>query len=122
MKKNNVLKSFTLILLFMPLVSFSQKRDIGEEQKRSKQNEKIALNSKMQCSTENANAKLFMNPSISSDSYDGTIGGSWTFIVHKTEIIGGKKYLKGHMVSPRGGHQPDVGYIDPTLWACTKVN
>ncbi len=73
MKKIKFFKSFILMLLFVPLVAISQKRDFGEEQKRSKQNEKMLLKSKMNCTTENANAKLFMDPSVSSDSYDGTV-------------------------------------------------
>lgn len=117
-----MIKNLTLILLFVPLVAFSQKRDMSDEQKRSKQNEKIALKSKLQCITENEKAILFVDPNITSDSYDGTIGSSWTFIQHKTEVICGKKYLKGHMVSPRGGHQPEIVYIDPIMWECTKVN
>lgn len=121
-KKNALSKSFILMLLFVPLFSFSQKRDISDEQRRSKENEKIALKSKLQCITENAKAKLFVDPNVTSDTYDGTIGSSWTFNLHKTEVIGGKKYLKGHMVSPRGGHQPEIVYIDPTLWECSKVN
>lgn len=74
----------------------------------------------MRCTTQNDKAKLFMDPNITSDSYDRAIGWSWTFVVHTTEVIGGKKYLKGHFLSPRGGHQPEVGYIDPALWDCAK--
>lgn len=108
------------ILLFVPLVTFSQNRDFDDEQKRSKQNEKISLKRKMSCTTQSDKAKLFMDPNITSDSYRETIGWSWTFAVHATEIIGGKKYLKGHLISPRGGHQPEVGYIDPAFWDCSK--
>ena len=116
-------KNYILILLFLPLVAFSQKRDFSDEKKLIGKNEKIASKSKLQCTTENGKAaKLFMDPNITSDSHDQIVGSSWTFIVHKTEIIGGEKYLKGHMVSPRGGHQPEIVYIDPKLWECTKVN
>ena len=117
-----MIKNLTVILFFVPLVAFSQKRDISDDQKRSKQNEQIALKSKLQCFTENEKAKLFVDPNVTYDSHDGRIGSSWTFITHKTEVIGGKNYLKGHMVSPRGGHQPEIVYIDPLLWKCTKEN
>jgi len=114
------MKILLLMLVFVPLITFSQNRDFDDEQKRSKQNENIYLKSKMSCATKNDKAKLFIDPNITSDSYDRAIGGSWSFVVHTTEVIGGKKYLKGHLLSPRGGHQPEVGYIDPALWDCLK--
>jgi hypothetical protein len=114
------MKILFLMLFFVPLVTFSQNRDFEDEQRRREQNEKIFLKSKMSCTIQSNKAKIFIDPNITSDSYDRDIGSSWSFVVHKTEIIGGKKYLKGHLLSPRGGHQPEVGYIDPAFWDCLK--
>lgn len=115
------MKTFFLILVLVPLITFSQNRDYADEEKRSKKNEQIYLKSTMSCAKKSEKAKVLMDPNITFDSYDQAIGWSWSFAVHTTEIIGGKKYLKGHLISSRGGHQPDVGYIDPVFWDCSKI-
>ncbi len=108
---------FSCLLLFSTDV-FSQKRDFEKELGEIKINEKKSLKSKFQCSPKNENQKLFMNPEITSDTWDDGIGTSWTFYHHSSKKIAGVLYYKGHLASPRGGHQPDVGYIDPESWNC----
>jgi hypothetical protein len=83
-------------------------------------NQSIAAESKISCTPKNNDVKVYVNPSISSDTLDQVIGLSWSFVHHSTEKMGGGSFYKGHLVSPRGGHQREVVFIEPLYWDCTN--
>ena len=102
----------------MPVVA--QKRDAQEEMRQRKRNEMISMKSIVSCSPKDkAFVKLFIDPNVTSDFYAENIGASWSFIHHSTHKIGRINYFKGHLVSPRGGHQPEIGFIEVDKWDCT---
>jgi hypothetical protein len=99
---------------------FPQKRDFEDEKRKSRENEKVKAIMSCVSSTDKP-SKVFMDPNVSTDVFNDQVGTSWTFKVRRIKTIGGKKYYKGHLVSPRGGHTADVGYIDPNFWTCDQL-
>ncbi|MDB4130402.1 hypothetical protein N9581_01705, partial [Amylibacter sp.] len=83
-------------------------------------NAKFAKTASVQCTSKSlATAKLFVDPNITNDIIRDQIGSSWTFVRHESAIISGKDYLKGHLISPRGGHQAALGYVRADEWKCS---
>ena len=113
---------------FLQTFSFSKnnfqqigvKNNSTELNSQISKNQAIASKSKISCTPKNNDAKLYVNPLITSDTLDQVIGLSWSFVYHSTEKTNGGSFYKGHLVSPRGGHQPEVVYIDPFFWVCSE--
>lgn len=77
--------------------------------------------SEIQCAPIDANQSLYVNPEITSDTFQEGIGTSWTFVQHSSHQIGNEIYFKGHLITPRGGELKDeIGYINPKYWDCGK--
>ena len=123
--KNLKVKIFKfLLVLFLFIFQanlFAQKRDFEEERRNILKNQKTKII--IQCnSIEGKPSVVYMNPEITSDSYRDNVGTSWSFFVHSVQIIGKQIFFKGHLITPRGGHQPEIGYIDPIFWECVNSN
>ncbi len=101
--------------------TLNRSNDPQEESRQVNANELISKMSEITCSPkDSATATLYADPNISSDKWKENIGTAWSFIHHSTHKIAGKNYHKGHLVSPRGGHQSEVGFIDTENWDCFK--
>ena len=86
---------------------------------RIAENERIAKTANYSCAPKGFGSRtLFVDPNITSDFWTDGIGLSWSLIIHSVEKIAGIDYYRGHLISPRGGHQPEVGYVIASEWNC----
>ena len=108
---------FTFSLLLFVTSLFAQKHDLEEIKKNIAKNENQKI-IKQCTSIEGQPSVVFINTNTINDKKGEPIGTSWTFLVHNIQKINGKNYYKGHLISPRGGHQPEVVFIDPLYWNC----
>jgi len=70
------------------------------------------------CAPQSSLAKAYVDPNSTSDTFNDRIGDSWSFDVQGAVKIAQKNYKIGKLISPRGGIQEGIYYIDPTYWTC----
>ena len=85
-------------------------------------NEKLTQFAILNCAPNGTGqATLYVDPNITSDTLWNGVGDSWTLFVHSIDRIHGVEYYRGHLVSPRGGHQPEIGYAKPSEWGFSEM-
>jgi len=76
----------------------------------------------LQCTPNDNSARILASPSpndIHADwSGEAYVGTSWTFVAHGSAEDGTGKYLRGNLISPRGGLVNADIYILRKEWEC----
>jgi hypothetical protein len=77
-----------------------------------------------QCAPKSTGAHVVKSPDPNDTNPDWTgsyIGTSWTLVVENTITSdAGTVYKSGHLVSPRGGHQPEMVFVIASEWECGR--
>lgn len=77
-----------------------------------------------QCEPKSTGAHVIKSPDPNDTNPDWTgsyLGTSWTLVVENTITSdAGTVYKSGHLVSPRGGHQPEMVFVIASEWQCGR--
>jgi putative nucleic acid binding protein/zinc ribbon protein len=77
-----------------------------------------------QCAPKSTGAQVVKSPDPNDTNPDWTgsyLGTSWTLVVENTITSdAGTVYKSGHLVSPRGGHQPEMVFVIASEWECGR--